>query len=74
MDKNGIEPHLLSHALKHWPEVEVSVCHVRRNDAIGPEFIQIDLERLLREEMDRDCISTEGVQHQQVKFLGRVRA
>src|SRR5437870_10280648 len=72
--KGGIEPHLLSNALKNWPEIKVSIRHVRRNDAITSKFIQIDLERLLREEMDRDCISTEGVQHEQVKFLGGVLA
>ncbi len=61
----------LADAGDHRGELEVAVRHVHRDDAVRLELAEIELQRLARQQMDRDRGADERIDEQQV--VGAVR-
>ena len=56
---------------EHWVQVVVTARDVEHQEAVVRDVAQIDLDRFPRQEVGRDGVALEGVQHQCVK--ARVR-
>ena len=69
LDQDRAKLKFICQPVDRLAEVEDAVGHVDGDDAAGVEVLLVDGEGLLSEQMQRDGVAAEGVQHQQVEAL-----
>ena len=66
---NGVQARSHGEAAHDGDQVDVPICDMNGEDAVFPQMSQVASEALLCQEMNRDGVTAEGVDNEEVELL-----